>query len=104
LGGVKVATPGTAYSQDYHVYAVDWQSDHVDWYLDGVKYYTVNKGDGDWQTGNQGATPSSDGWPFNIPHYLIFNMAMGGQWPGAPDPSITQGDLLIDYVRVYQRQ
>ena len=103
LGGVKVATPGTDYSQDYHVYGVDWQADHIDWYLDGVKYYTVSKGDGDWQTGDQGAATSSDGWPFNIPHYVIFNMAMGGQWPGAPDPSITQGDLLVDWVRVYQK-
>lgn len=104
-GGVKVATPGTDYSQDYHVYAVDWRADRIDWYLDGVKYFTVAKSDvADWQTGSQGAGVSADGWPFNIPHYLIFNMAMGGQWPGAPDASITQGDMLVDYVRVYRQK
>lgn len=105
LGQLKTATPGTDYSQDFHVYAVDWQPDHMDWYLDGVKYFTVKNTDGDWQTGNQGAVPSKadGGWPFNIPHYLLLNMAMGGNWPGAPDPSISQGDLIVDYVRVYQK-
>lgn len=101
LGGQQTATAGTDYSQDFHTFAVDWQTDHITWYLDGVAYYTMRNTDGNWQTGNQGAVPSKD-WPFNIPNYVILNMAMGGQWPGAPDASITQGDMLIDYVRVYQ--
>lgn len=105
IGGQQTATPGTDYSQDFHTYAVDWQVDHIDFYVDGMKYYTVNATDvADWQTDNQGATRSTgpNGWPFNIPHYVILNMAMGGQWPGAPNPAITQGDMVIDYVRVYQ--
>lgn len=105
LSQLKTATPGTDYSQDFHVYAADWQPDHVDFYLDGVKYFTVNASDTQWYTDSQGAVPSTgpNGWPLNIPHYLLLNMAMGGQWPGAPDPSISQGDLVVDYVRVYQQ-
>lgn len=106
LGGVKVATPGTDYSQDFHVYAADWQADHVDFYLDGVKYFTVSATDTQWQTDFQGAVASTgpNGWPLNIPHYVILNMAMGGQWPGNPDARITQADMVVDYVRVYQKQ
>jgi beta-glucanase (GH16 family) len=96
---------GVDYSQDFHTFAVDWQTDHIDWYVDGIKYFTVASTDGNWQTGAQGAAPSTaaGGWPFNLPNYVILNMAMGGQWPGAPDASITQADLVVDYVRVYQK-
>lgn len=103
LGGQKNLS-GVDFSQDFHVFAVNWTADHIDWYVDGELYFTMKDTDGDWQTASQGAPESTSPgkWPFDKPFYLILNQAMGGNWPGAPDPSITQGDLIIDYVRVYQ--
>jgi beta-glucanase (GH16 family) len=42
-------------------------------------------------------------WPFNSPSFFIFNVAVGGQWPGNPDSStIFPQRMLVDYVRVFQ--
>lgn len=105
IGGVSTATPGTDYSQDFHIYAVDWQTDHMDFYIDGAKYFTVNATDATWGTGVQGAASSTapNGWPFNQPFYLIMNLAVGGAWPGAPDPKYSSFDFVIDYARVYAK-
>jgi beta-glucanase (GH16 family) len=105
LSGIKVMPAGTAFSDDFHVYGVDWQEDHIDWYLDGERYATIKATDKQWQTGAQGSPPSTapGGWPFNKPFYMILNLAVGGDWPGAPDPALTGGELVVDYVRAYQR-
>jgi hypothetical protein len=58
--------------------------------IDGVGFYTYNP-----------AIKDSDTWPFDSDQYLILNIAMGG-FAGTIDPSFTQSDMVIDYVRVYQ--
>ena len=39
------------------------------------------------------------------PFFLLLNLAVGGNWPGDPDGT-TQfpQQMLVDYVRVYQKQ
>lgn len=82
---------GTAYntgvdlSQGFHTYGLDWEPDHITWYLDGKAIYT-----------HVGDSPA-------VPEYIILNLAVGGNWPGAPDgttpfPAIMQ----VDYVHVFQ--
>jgi beta-glucanase (GH16 family) len=40
---------------------------------------------------------------FQLPFYMILNLAVGGNWPGYPDQTtIFPAELKIDYVRVYQ--
>lgn len=83
-------------SDEFHVYAIDWKSDEIDFFIDGEKYHTfVNTG-----TGN----PSE--WPFDQSFYLIFNIAVGGNWGGAKgvDPSIWPQRMEVDYVRVYSQK
>jgi beta-glucanase (GH16 family) len=43
-------------------------------------------------------------WPFNQPHHLLFNIAVGGSWGGQKgiDPKSFPAQMKIDYVRVYQ--
>jgi hypothetical protein len=45
-----------------------------------------------------------DAWPFDQPHYLILNLAIGGAWGGQKgiDESIFPARYEIDYVRVYE--
>jgi len=78
----------------YHVYAIEWYADRIDFFLDNQKYFTfTNEG-----TGN-------DVWPFDKPHYLILNAAVGGSWGGRKgiDDTIFPQQYTIDYVRVYKR-
>ena len=46
----------------------------------------------------------ADVWPFDQPHYLILNLAIGGAWGGQRgiDDAIFPQRFEIDYVRVYQ--
>jgi beta-glucanase (GH16 family) len=75
-------------STGWHIYGVDWQPDRIIWYLDGKEQ---------WRYENKAAIPRE-------PMYLLVNLAVGGEWPGAPN-NATQfpADYLIDYVRVWQR-
>ncbi len=79
----------------YHVYAIDWHEDRIDFFLDEEKYFTF-KNEG---TGN-------DTWPYDKPHYLILNAAIGGAWGGQKgiDDTIFPQEYRIDYVRVFKRR
>lgn len=78
---------------DFHIYAVEWYKDRLDFYLDSKKVFTF-KNEG---TGN-------DVWPYDKPHYLIINLAVGGGWGGLKgvDLNALPQKYYIDYVRIYQ--
>ncbi len=80
---------------NFHVYAVEWFEDHMDFYLDDKLYFTFKNE----KTGN-------DTWPFDKPHYLILNFAVGGAWGGQQgiDESIFPQKYYIDYVKVYKQK
>ena len=71
----------------YHTYAIDWLPDQITWYLDGVAYHTENKlNDGDWV--------------FDHEFFIILNLAMGGNFTGAIDPSLTSANMSVDWIHV----
>ena len=83
----------TTASSQFHEYAIEWTENRIDWFLDGEKYHSFdNTGDG------------IDAWPFDQPFYLIFNIAVGGDWGGkyGVDEEIWPQTLQIDYVRIYE--
>ena len=42
--------------------------------------------------------------PFDKPHYFIFNVAVGGNWPGSPDSTtVFPQRMIVDYIRVFQK-
>lgn len=73
------------WSNGYHTYAIDWLPDQLIWYMDGVKYGTVNKTDYDWV--------------FSKEHYIILNLAMGGNLGGEIDANLNESTMKVDYVR-----
>ena len=88
---VTIANP----SEDFHVYAMEWYADHIDVFVDGQKYFTFrNEGTG------------SRAWPFDKPHYLLINLAIGGGWGGQKgiDDLRFPHRYLVDYVRIYQQK
>ena len=91
--GSKITIPKPY--DDFHVYAVEWTQEKMDFYVDDQKYFTYeNEGTG------------RDVWPYDQPHYLILNIAVGGAWGGQKgiDDGIFSQKMLIDYVRVYEKK
>jgi beta-glucanase (GH16 family) len=87
-GGTKAITEGK-YSDEYHVYSVEWTPEKISWLVDDVVYNSVDI--------------EADMKEFLREHYLILNVAVGGNWPGNPDETtVFPGRMSVDYVRVYQ--
>ena len=43
-------------------------------------------------------------YPFDLPFFFIFNVAVGGSWPGPPDnTTVFPQRMFVDYVRVFQQ-
>ena len=80
------------FSDDFHLFAVEWGVGVIDWYVDGTKFSTKTRND------LQGKK-----WPFDQQFHLLLNLAVGGNWPGNPDASTEFPQIMeVDYVRVYQ--
>jgi len=94
--GGHYVLPKGSFADDFHVFAVEWEEGRIRWYVDGKLYQTQTK----WHTD---AAPFPA--PFDQPFHLILNVAVGGEWPGAPDEQTQFPQrMLVDYVRVYQRR
>lgn len=97
---------GTDYSQNYHVYAVEWSPSKVVWFIDGEKVSELDHNEVNFEE-----------------LYLKLNLAIGGDWTNFPANAgglgrsanqhfPNQDDLNnfnnpaleIDYVRVYKRR
>ena len=74
-----------------------WDSTSFSFTLDRTHtYYSTNK----WSPDNV-AFPK----PFDQPFFLILDLAVGGSWGGSPDSTtVFPQKMLVDWVRVYQRQ
>jgi beta-glucanase (GH16 family) len=84
--------PSGNFSDEFHVFSLEWKQDQIKWLIDGNVYSTVNKAD-----------LGSNTYPFNEQFFLIFNLAVGGNWPGSPDAVTTFPQwMIVDYIRVYQ--
>ena len=93
MGSSTRLSNGIRFADRFHVFSIIWSEDKIEWYLDDVKYYTV--------------TPtilgSGNPYPFNEPFFFIFNIAVGGRWPGSPDATTTfPQNMFVDYIRVFQ--
>jgi beta-glucanase (GH16 family) len=78
------------FADKYHVFTIIWDETFIRWYVNDVKYYEIN------------ITPSHM-TEFHLPHFFIFNVAVGGNWPGSPNQTtIFPQQLRVDYIRVFQ--
>lgn len=82
------------FAEDFHVYATEWTENKIAFYVDGVLYKTITPQD----------LPAGKTWVYDHPFFMILNLAVGGNWGGAPDATtVFPQTMLIDYVRVYRR-
>ena len=88
----------TNFGDNFHIYTIIWEPHRIRWYCDGVLYST--KTANQWWT----AYSSDPKSPFDKPFHFIFNVAVGGNWPGFNiDDSLFPHTMEIDWVRVYQK-
>jgi len=80
------------FSKEFHVFSIIWVQNSLQWLIDDQPYLTVNSND-----------VGADIYPFNADQFFIFNVAVGGNWPGPPDfTTVFPQRMFVDYVRVFQ--
>jgi len=84
---------GGKFSDDFHIFAIEWETNAIRWYVDDTLYSTKTPADIDGKT-----------WVYDHPFFIILNLAVGGDWPGNPDATtVFPQKFVIDYVRVCQK-
>jgi len=90
--GRNYVLPSGIFNDEFHVFSLEWKENQIKWLVDGNLFSTYTSADF-----------GSNNYPFNEDFFLIINMAVGGNWPGSPDPvTYFPQWLIVDYVRVYQ--
>ena len=84
------------WAQQFHIWRMDWDETSIKLYVDDlllneVKLSETLNGDGSGTN------------PFRQPHYLLLNMAVGGDNGGDPTSTSFPAKFDVDYVRVYQQ-
>lgn len=78
---------------EYNVFGLEWYPDRLDFYINGSKTFSYPRVEG----------KGSDQWPFDQEFYIILNQALGGNWVGSITDSDLPVEMLVDWVRVYQK-
>ena len=90
--GGSTTVSGKSLNEAYHVYSIIWTATSISWLIDDVQFHTVSL-----------SRPELD--EFRAPFFFIFNIAVGGRWPGNPDETTSFPQrMAIDYIRVFQEQ
>ena len=80
--------------REFHTYGLVWGPKKMEWFFDGRPVFA-------FENDGQGV----DHWPFDLPQYLLVNLAMGGSWAGEKgiDDALFPAEFRVDYVRIWQR-
>lgn len=91
--------PKGAGAADWHRYGMIWKPGSIAFYVDDAKHPYVTYTPEDLKKLSGASWPFDNGQTF----FLIANLAIGGDWPGAPDATTTfPQEMLVDYIRVFK--
>jgi len=80
------------FNDEFHVFSIVWDQSSITWFLDDLQYHSID-------------TSPSELDEFRKNFFFIFNVAVGGNWPGSPNSStVFPQRMVVDYVRVFQSQ
>jgi beta-glucanase (GH16 family) len=85
------------WSKKFHIWRMDWDEKAINLYVDDQLLNSVAL---DKLTNSDGSGFN----PFMQPHYILLNLAIGGDSGGDPSATSFPRRYEIDYVRVYQRK
>ena len=86
-----------SFAEDFHLFAVQWDPSQITFSVDGEIYQTVAA---------RSIVTTNRTWVYDAPFFLILNLAVGGNFLGAAQPSAETpfpAAMTVDYVRAYQR-
>ena len=101
-------------NDDYHIFTIEWDGDYLYMYYDLEAYTAAKRRAARYFTQSipYSESVSSAGHYFQKPFYFLFNLAVGGTYPGIYDAAgITalptagsEAKMYVDWVRVYQKE
>jgi beta-glucanase (GH16 family) len=90
FGGEYSLTSGTL-AEKFHVFSIVWDETSIRWFIDNQQYHVID-------------TRPAQLDEFRRSFFFIFNVAVGGNWPGSPDATTAfPQHMIVDYVRVFQK-
>ena len=82
---------GNDFSEGFNVFSIIRTETSIEWRVNDIPYYQFEIDD------------SESLAPFRKPFFLLFNIAVGGNWPGYPDASTQFPQrMVVDYVRIFE--
>ncbi|ERM81489.1 hypothetical protein P872_10235 [Rhodonellum psychrophilum GCM71 = DSM 17998] len=88
--GTKRLSKGV-FNDKPHVFSLSWDNEKIVWLLDNSPYFEMD-------------IRSASFDAFRKPFFLLFNVAVGGDYVGNPDAStVFPQQMKIDYIRVFQK-
>lgn len=90
LYGGDSTLPSGTFNDEFHVFSIEWTASRITWFLDDQQFHVID------------TTPAQLS-EFRNSFFFIFNLAVGGDWPGSPNSSTSfPQHLIVDYVRVFR--
>ena len=82
-------------TDSFHVYSLEWDSTYIRYMVNNDPYFFIYND----SNGNENR------WPFDNPHYMILNLAIGGDWGGVQgiDNSAFPMEMEVDFVRAFKK-
>ena len=88
----KYLSGNANFQDEFHVFSIIWEADKIQFLVDDELYHTITP-----------ASLNGASYPFNKNFFFIFNVAVGGNFPGNPDSSTPFPQrMIVDYIRVFQ--
>ena len=93
--------PSGDFSEEYHVFSLEWEPGLLRWFVDGTLFHEARQ----WFSASGRQPPDPFPAPFNHNMYIILNLAVGGNWVGYPDKTtdFENAVFTVEYVRVYRK-
>lgn len=91
--GIYKLTTAKTFADEFHIFSLDWEKDQLSILVDDKVIF------------NTTATKlGASNYIYNNPDFFIFNVAVGGLWPGYPDATtVFPQRMEVDYIRVFQK-
>jgi len=86
---------GKQWAAEFHVWRMDWDEMEIALYMDDLLLIKVPM--------DQLYNRNGESHPFKQPHYMLLNLAIGGDNGGDPEGATFPNRYEVDYVRVYQK-
>lgn len=85
---------GEKFNDRFHVFSVVREMNKMWFYVDDILIFDFASKDTQGQP-----------YPFNEQFFFIFNVAIGGNWPGSPEANTVFPQFMeVDYIRVFEKE